>query len=71
MTDLKVTYTNRNGERVTRAYNTVMDFTDLVESDSRMLGDTNVDFILFENPHNTGHFDTMEQLYSHLLDIMR
>ncbi len=73
MSDLKISYDNGNGERVTEAFSTIMDFTDFVESgspDISMKG-SNVEADFFENPLHHKHFDTIGDLYAHCKEIMR
>lgn len=72
--DLKIDYDNENGERVTKEYDTIMDFIDEMESDSfdiPMMDYNNVNAKFFENPLQTYHFATIEYLYNHCKEIVK
>lgn len=74
MKDLKIDYDNENGERVTKEYDTIMDFIDEIESDSfdiPMMDYNIVNAKFFENPLQTYHFATIEHLYNHCKEIVK
>lgn len=73
MKDLKMSYTNENGERVSAEYDTVMDFLDQMESngvDIPMMDYTDVDAMFFENELNTKHCETIAELVDHCKMIL-
>ena len=72
MIDLKFSYTNANGKRITKEYNTIMDFIDFVdlgEISSTILYGFDVVAEFFENPLLSKRFKTVDQLYSHCIAI--
>ena len=74
MKDLKISYNNENGKRINAEYDTIMDFTDAMESDEAdvpMMDYENVEAVLFENPLNHKYFDTIEDLYSYCKMIVK
>lgn len=73
MKDLQISYTNKDGERVEKSYDTVMDFTDSVEAhklDDELNIISNVDAKFFENDLNTKSCDTLAELYEHCMSIL-
>lgn len=74
MKDLRISYDNENGQRINTEYDTIMDFTDTVESDNvdvHMMDYENVEADFFENPLYHKHFDTIADLYNHCVSIMK
>lgn len=74
MKDLRISYNNENGQRINAEYDTIIDFTNAMESDNvdiPMMDYENVDADFFENPLNHKHFDTIGDLYKHCLEIMK
>lgn len=74
MFDLMIGYDNENRERVTKGYDTIMDFIDEMESDNidiPMMDYENVNAEFFENPLQIKHFDTIGDLYSHCKEIIK
>lgn len=72
MIDLMIGYDNENGERRVKAYDTIMDFIDEMESDSidiPMMDYKDVNAEFFEK--HVKHFDTIEDLYNHCKEIVR
>ena len=71
--DLKFSY-DHNGAKITKAYRTIMDFTDSVESGeitASMLMCGPVNAIFFENLFQTKSFSAVQELYDHCVAIMR
>lgn len=74
MKDLKISYDNENGKRINAEYDTIMDFTNTMESDEvdiPMMDYENVEADFFENPLHHKHFDTIEDLYNHCKMIVK
>lgn len=74
MKDLKIKYTNKNGDVINAEYNTIMDFIDLMDSDDvdiPMMDYENVEADFFENPLLHCKFATIECLYEHCKSITR
>lgn len=74
MKDLKISYDNYNGKRINAEYDTIMDFTDTIESDEAdipMMDYENVEADFFENPLHHKHFDTIEDLYNYCNMIVK
>ena len=74
MKDLRVSYDNENGQRINAEYNTIMDFIDVMDSDEidiPMLDCGNVEATFFENALQHKHFNTIEELYNHCVEITR
>ena len=72
MMDLKISYNNENGQRITAQYETIMDFIDTMDSDEidiPMFDYEDVDAVFFENELLTKHFETIEELYEHCIRI--
>lgn len=73
MIDLRFSYTTKNSGNVTEEFDTIMAFTDAIESgdiSKDILNGTNVEAIFFENPLSKKHFDTVQELYEHCISIM-
>ena len=74
MKDLRISYDNENGQRINAEYNTIMDFIDVMDSDEidiPMLDYQNVEADFFENPLLHKHFNTIEELYNHCIEITK
>lgn len=74
MKDLRISYDNENGQRISAAYDAIMDFTDAMESDNvdiPMMDYENVEADFFENPLHHKHFNTIADLYNHCVAIMK
>jgi hypothetical protein len=74
MKDLKICYNNENGDLIRAEYDTIMDFTDAMESDDvdiPMMDYENVEADFFENPLLHQHFKTIADLYLHCKMIVR
>lgn len=75
MKDLRISYDNENGQRINAEYNTIMDFIDTINSEDNidipMLDYGNVEATFFENPLLHKHFDTIEELYNHCIEITK
>ena len=74
MKDLRISYDNENGQRINAEYNTIMDFIDVMDSDEidiPMLDYGNVEATFFENAFQRKHFNTIEELYNHCVEITR
>ena len=74
MKDLKIRYNNDSGDVIHAEYDTIMDFTDMMESDDvdiQMLDYENVEADFFENPLLHKHFNTIAELYEHCKNIIR
>jgi hypothetical protein len=74
MKDLKIRYENENGDKINAEYDTIMDFTDAIESDEidiPMLDYTNVEADFFENPLLHKSFNTIVELYEHCKAILK
>lgn len=74
MKDLRINYTNENGEVIEQEYITIMDFLDLMESDNidiPMLDYENVNAMFFENELNKKSFNTISELVDHCKLIIR
>jgi hypothetical protein len=74
MKDLKIRYKNENGDTISAEYETIMDFTDAIESDDidiPMLDYTDVEANFFENPLMHKHFNTIAELYEHCKAILK
>ena len=72
MKDLIISYTNKKGQKVEKSYDTVMDFTDLVEShalDDELNVVCDVHAKFFENDFNTKTCRTLAELYDHCINI--
>ena len=72
MMDLKISYNNENGQRITAQYETIMDFIDTMDSDEidiSMFDYEDVDAVFFENKLLNKHFSTIEELYDHCVKI--
>lgn len=73
MIDLCFNYATKNSGNVTKEFDTIMDFTDAIESgdiSKDILNGINVEAIFFENPLTKKHFDTVHELYNHCINIM-
>lgn len=73
MKDLRIRYEIED-DLEDAEYDTIMDFTDKVESgeiDSVMLGRKKVVAEFFENPLLHKHFDTVADLYEHCKAILK
>lgn len=73
MVDLKFSYTKQDGTRVTEEFDTIMDFTDSVETgnySASILNAKDVEAKFFENPLLDQHFEKVEDLYYHCTNIM-
>lgn len=74
MKDLKIRYRNENGDMIHAEYDTIMAFTDSMESDDidlPMLDYTNVEADFFENPLLHKDFSTIAELYKHCKAILK
>jgi hypothetical protein len=74
MKDLKIRYKNENGDPISAEYNTIMDFTDAIESDDidiPMMDYEDVEADFFENPLLHKHFNTIAELYDHCKAILK
>ena len=74
MKDLRISYDNENGQRINAEYDTIMDFTSAMESNSvdiPMMDYENVEADFFENPLHHKHFNTIADLYNHCVAIMK
>lgn len=74
MMDLKISYDNEEGKRISKDYPTIMDFTDEMESDKfdiPMLDYRNVEAELFEKSAQRKSFDTIADLYDHCKQILK
>jgi len=74
MFDLIFSYRKPNGERATEKHCTLSHFTDCIELNvypKTVLSCTHVDATFFENPLLDQHFETVEELYQHCVNIMR
>lgn len=74
MKDLKIRYKNDNGDTISAEYNTIMDFTDAIESDDidlPMQDYMNVEADFFENPLMHKNFNTIAELYEHCKAILK
>lgn len=74
MVDLKLNYTQPGGVHVTENYDTIMDFTDVVEDGTyprHRLHFGPVDVTFFENPLLDKQFPTVQDLYNHCVNIMK
>ena len=75
MKDLRISYDNENGQRIKAEYDTLMDFIDTIDSediiDIPMLDYENVEADFFENPLLYKHFNTIEELYNHCIEITK
>lgn len=73
MKDLILKYKNENGNVITKAYNTIMDFVDEMESDKidiPMLGYEIVEYMFFEKPLNRGYFGTIDDILKYCKRII-
>lgn len=70
MKDLVFECDKQNGERIMLEYDTIMDFTDMIENSSCM-NYTNVDAIFFDNPFLRKRFDSIEHLYNHCKAVIK
>ena len=70
MKDLVFECDKENGERIILEYDTIMSFTDSIETDNCM-NYKNVDAIFFDNPLLRKRFDSIEHLYHHCKAIIR
>lgn len=67
--DLRISYSNENGESIKRNYTYIQDFLEEMESDNidiPMLDYTNVKAIIGENVFNPKYFDTISDLLNYL-----
>ncbi len=74
MKDLRISYDNDYGKRITMDFDTIMDFIEMMESDNidiPMLDYENVEAVFWENPLQHKHFDTIDDLYKHCIEIVR
>lgn len=74
MKDLKISYLNKNNQRIYKEYDTIMDFLDLIKSeeiDIPMLDYSNIEAVFFENPMQHKFFDTINDLYKHCVLILK
>lgn len=74
MKDLMIRYENKNGDRAYAEYDTIMDFTDAVESDNidiPMPDYENIAADFFENPLLHKRFNTIAELYKHCKAILK
>lgn len=74
MKDLVIRYKNENGETLGKAYNTIMEFIDEMESDKLdipMMDYSNVYAEFFEKKHLGKSFDTIEKLLEHCRTIVK
>lgn len=74
MTDLKFSYRAPCGLSVEEEYDTIMIFTDDVDTEvypKKNLSYGPVDARFFENPLLDRHFETIKDLYNHCVNIMR
>lgn len=66
--NLRIHYTDNNGQKITKEYNTIMDFIDSIESNatnSPVIMGQHVEAEFFENPFHHKHFSTINDLYKH------
>ena len=70
MKDLVFECDKENGERIILEYDTIMSFTDSIETNSYK-NYQNVDAIFFDNPLLRKRFDSIEHLYHHCKAIIR
>ena len=74
MKDFKVQYRNENGKIISKEYETIMDFIDIMESenpDIPMLDYEVISYTLFENPLNSGSNTTIGELLTHCKSIIQ
>lgn len=75
MKDLRISYDNENGQRIKAEYDTLMDFIKTIDAEDNidipMLDYENVEAIFFENPLLHKHFNTIEELYNHCVEITK
>ena len=74
MKDLRILYTNKKGTRIFEEYDTIMDFTDPIqngEQDINSLDGHDVFAEFFENSTPHRYFDTLQELYTHCINIMK
>ena len=74
MKDLKIKYRNENGDVISKEYDTIMDFIDIMESeqiDIPMMDYEVISYILFENPLNSGDNVTIKELLEHCISIIQ
>lgn len=75
MKDLKISYDNENGQRIKTEYDTLMDFINTIDTEDNidipMLDYENVEADFFENPLLHKHFNTIEELYKHCVEITK
>lgn len=72
MYDLIVCYKNENGVKINRKYPRLFDFANEIEGnglDAPMLDYADVTATFFEK--RTEHFDTVNDLYEHCMEIMK
>lgn len=73
MKDLVFKY-NQNGVRLTKEYETIMQFVDEIEDDEfdiLMSAYCNVEAVFFENNLTKKYFNTIGELYRHCKDIIK
>ena len=75
MKDLRISYDNENGQRIKAEYDTLMDFIKTIDAEDNidipMLDYENVEAIFFENSLLHKHFNTIEELYKHCIEITK
>lgn len=75
MKDLRISYDNENSQRIKAEYDTIMDFIDTIDSEDNidipMLDYENVEANFFKNPLLHKHFNTVEELYKHCVEITK
>ena len=75
MKDLRISYNNENGQKINAEYDTLMDFINTMDSEDNidipMLDYENVEADFFENPLLHKHFNTIEELYKHCVEIIK
>lgn len=74
MKDLKIKYRNENNTIINREYDTIMDFIDEMESDKAdipILDYEVINYIIFNNPFNSGGNMTIEELLNHCKSIVK
>lgn len=73
MKDLQINFV-KDGEKVTREFNTLMDFTTYYELSTDKLEKenniTNITAVFFEKPILTKTFDNLTALYEHCRNVM-
>lgn len=73
MKDLQINFV-KDGEKVTREFNTLMDFTTYYELSTDKLEKenniTNITAVFFEKPILTKTFDSLTALYEHCRNVM-